>query len=438
MNLETADRRHLWHPYTRIADPWEEPFPVMIKGEGTRLTDSRGREYYDGISSWWCVNLGHSRRELVNAIAEQASRLQHSITGGLSHRRAIEAAWKLAGIAPDGLDRVYFASDGASAVESSLRIALQYWWNTGKPKKKNFISLEGGYHGDTLGAVGLGYLEKFHAPLKHLVNRSMQSPSPHCFHCPWGMEPETCSIKCFTPMKELVEKHAETTAAVVIEPVCQGAAGIRIYPEEYVRKLRKLCSDSNVLLILDEIAVGFGRTGKLFASDLAGVSPDILVVGKSLTGGYLPMSAAVVSDRIYEAFRNSNDMDRTFYHGHTFSGNPLAAAAACATMDVFENDQVLRRHSGGAKLLQKAFSDFGSISGVHGTAVKGWMSSLEISPSAGGAKTASEAASRAMETGLLIRPLGPVLYLWPPLVTPEGEMADMLSIFRDSLLSALS
>ena len=410
---------------------------MMVRGEGTRLTDSKGRKYYDGISSWWCVNLGHSRSEIVNAIAEQALRLQHSITGGLSHDRVIELAGKLVEITPGGLDRVYFASDGASAVEASIRVAIQYWWNTGRPEKKNILSLEGGYHGDTLGAVGLGFLSKFHAPVEHVVNRSKQAPSPHCFHCPYGKEPHSCSIDCFAPMEKLVEENAETTAAVIAEPICQGASGIRIYPAEYISKLRKLCTDNHVLLILDEIAVGFGRTGEMFASDLACVSPDILIVGKSLTGGYLPMSAAVTTEEIYDSFRNDGTRDRTFYHGHTFSGNPLASAAACAAIDVFRNDRVLQSNSVTAALLGEAFAGFGSIPGIHGSAVKGWISALEITSEAGGADAAAEAALYAMKNGLLIRPLGPVLYLWPPLVTTQGEMKEMLCIFEDSLLSVL-
>lgn len=438
MNLTEKDIEHLWHPYTDIDGIRERPFPVMVSGEGTRLTDSRGKTYYDGISSWWCVNLGHSRPEIVNAIAEQSRRLQHSITGGLSHEPVIELAARLAGITPRGLGRTYFASDGASAVEAAIRMAVQYWWNLGRPEKRNIVSIEGGYHGDTLGAVGLGFLEKFHAPVEHIVNRSLQAPSPHCFHCPLGLKPETCSTECFAGMEKTIWENAGSTAAVIAEPVCQGASGIRIYPAGYVAKLRRLCTENEVLLILDEIAVGFGRTGSMFASELAGVSPDILVLGKSLTGGYLPMSAAVVTDEIYDSFRSERGRDRTFYHGHTFSGNPLASAAAAAAIDVFQTGEVLSGNRPSAILLAEAFREFSSLPGVHRTSSTGWMTSLEIEAEAGGAQVCARAAETALERGLLIRPLGSVLYLWPPLVTTTAEMEEMLAIFGDSLRIALN
>ncbi len=434
MNFRETDLQHLWHPYTDIDKFERMNFPVIQSAKGVRLRDVTGREYLDGISSWWCVNLGHSHPHIVNSVVQQSVRLQHSITGGMSHTGVIKLSEMLAGVAPGSLNRIYYASDGASGVEAALRIAIQYWWNLGQAEKKNIISLSGAYHGDTLGTVGLGFLPRFHKPVEHVVNRSVQAPAPHCFHCPFE---KNCSLQCFSGMEEILRERALTTAAVIIEPVCQGAAGIRIYPPEYVTRLRELCSELDVLLILDEIAVGFGRTGAMFASDLAGIQPDIMVVGKSLTGGYLPMSAVVATSEVFDSFRSSDSKDRTFYHGHTFSGNPLAAAAAIAALEVFNSEDVLEQSRLPAALLQNAFSLFAGIPGVHRSTALGCMSSLEISEEAGGSNTATRMAVMALKMGLIIRPLGPVIYLWPPLVTGKSDMEEMLSIFGECLKSSL-
>ncbi|MCD6588403.1 MAG: adenosylmethionine--8-amino-7-oxononanoate transaminase [Candidatus Fermentibacteraceae bacterium] len=434
MDYRKTDLEHMWHPYTDIQTLEQTDFPVIQSAEGVRLRDTQGKEYLDGISSWWCVNLGHSHPHIVESVVRQAAKLQHSITGGMSHTGVIRLSKMLLNIAPAGLNRVYYASDGASSVEAAVRMAIQYWWNLGLPEKKNIISLEGAYHGDTLGAVGLGFLPKFHKPIQHVVNRSLQAPAPHCFHCPYA---DNCSLQCFRGMEELLRENADTTAAVIVEPVCQGAAGIRIYPPEYVAKLRKLCTELNILLVADEIAVGFGRTGAMFASDLAEIQPDLMVVGKSLTGGYLPMSAVVATDEVYDSFRQDNGRDRTFYHGHTFSGNPLAAAAAIAALEVFENDNILEHSRVSAELMKNAFMKFGGIPGVHRSTSLGYMSALEISDQAGGRNTAAVVAASALEMGLFIRPLGAVVYLWPPLITQKSDMEEMLGIFGNCLKHSL-
>lgn len=434
MNYRETDLKHLWHPYTNIDKLRQTDFPVIQSASGTRLTDVAGKEYFDGISSWWCVNLGHSHPRIVNSVVQQAVTLQHSITGGMSHTTVIELSEKLTDVSPGNLNRVYYASDGASGVEAALRIAIQYWWNLGRAEKKNIISLSGAYHGDTFGTIGLGFLERFHKPVEHVVNRSLQAPAPHCFHCSFR---DNCSLQCFSGMENILREKAETTAAVIIEPVCQGAAGIRIYPPEYVTRLRRLCTELGILLILDEIAVGFGRTGEMFASDLAGIQPDLMVVGKSLTGGYLPMSAVIATSEIFDSFRSTTGHDRTFYHGHTFSGNPLAAAAAIAALEVFEKENVIDQSRLPASLLETAFREFGEIPGVHRTATLGCMSSLEINEEAGGSSAAAEMAVMALEMGLIIRPLGPVIYLWPPLVTGRSDMKQMLTIFSECLRRSL-
>lgn len=393
MNYRETDLNHLWHPYTNINQLEKSNFPIMKSGRGVKLKDIDGKEYYDGISSWWCVNLGHSQPDIINAITKQANKLQHSIIGGFSHKSIIELSNKLAELTPGNLNRVYYASDGASGVEAAVRIAVQYWWNLDKTTKKNIISLEGGYHGDTLGTVGLGFLPKFHDSIKHVVNRSKQASSPHCFHCNFQ---DNCSLQCFNSMEQLLRENSKTTAAVVIEPLCQGAAGIRIYPPEYLVKLRALCNELEILLIADEIAVGFGRTGEMFASELAGIVPDLMVIGKSLTGGYLPMSAVITNEGIFSTFRSNKKLDTTFYHGHTFAGNPIAAAAANAAIKVFERENILEKCKEPFKLMEEYFKELTNIPGVYKTKTLGCMSSLEIAEEAGGSTAAMKIGQYAL------------------------------------------
>lgn len=435
--LRKKDISHFWHPYTDIKSLEQSGFPVIEKAEGVYLTDTDGHRMLDGISSWWCMNLGHSQVDIIEAIRKQSGMLQNSITGGMSHIEIIRLSEKIAEIAPGDLSRVYYASDGACSVEASMRISIQYWWNQGRPEKRNMISLSGGYHGDTLGCVGLGYISRFHESVEHVINRSITAESPHCFHCRYNRKPEDCELECFDSMKKAVNENADSTAAVIVEPVCQGAVGMRIYPPGYISLLRRLCDENDVLLILDEIAVGFGRSGRMFASELSGIVPDMMCIGKGLTGGTLPMSAVVASDRIYDTFRSDAETDRTFYHGHTYCGNPIAAAAACAAIDVYERDDVLENAGMLSEMLLEAFKRFRNIPGVYGSTALGCMSSLEISEESGGSGKALEIAETARRKGLFIRPLGPVLYLWPPLVTGKKEMEKMLRIFEDSIIENL-
>jgi adenosylmethionine-8-amino-7-oxononanoate aminotransferase len=435
--LRKKDISHFWHPYTDISSLEQSRFPVIEEAEGVYLIDTDGHRMLDGISSWWCMNLGHSQRDIIEAIRKQSGMLQNSITGGMSHTKIIQLSEKIAEIAPGDLTRVYYASDGACSVEAAMRISIQYWWNKGRPGKKRMISLSGGYHGDTLGCVGLGYISRFHESVEHVINKSITAESPHCFHCRYKRKPEDCELECFNSMKKAVTENSGSIAAVIVEPVCQGAVGMRIYPPGYIAKLRKLCDENDVLLILDEIAVGFGRSGRMFASELAGIVPDMMCIGKGLTGGTLPMSAVVASDKIYDAFRSDVETDRTFYHGHTYCGNPIAAAAACAAIDVYERDKVLENVEMLSKMLSEAFKRFRNIPGVYGSTALGCMSSLEISEENGGSGKALEIDETSRRKGLFIRPLGPVLYLWPPLVTGKMDMEKMLRIFEDSLIENL-
>lgn len=423
------DIEHLWHPCTDVAAlAGGASLPIIERSRGVRLFERGGRALLDGISSWWCVNLGHGHPRIVEAIRRQAGQLQHCILGGMSHPGAIELAERLASITPGGLGHAFFASDGASAVEAALKIAVQYWSNLGRPGRGRFIALADGYHGDTLGAMGVGYVESFHGHFGEVVRPSLRAVSPHCRHCPMGKSPESCGVECFEPMRETIDAHHEQVAAVIVEPLCQGAAGLRIYPDEYLRRLRAACDEKGLLLIADEIAMGFGRTGSLFACERAGIAPDLMTVGKGLTGGALPMSAVLATDAVYDAFGSSGGVDRTFYHSHTFGGNPIAAAAALAALDAYEQEAVLERCTPRIEQLATGIHRIAASLGDGPRSSLGMMAVAEVSDEHGGAARARRVGLRALELGLFIRPLGRCVYLWPPLTTSESELAEMTDL----------
>lgn len=433
-SLRDLDLKYLWHPCTDINGIEQSAFPIIERACGSYLYEVGGRPLLDGIASWWCVNLGHGHPRLIEAIQKQASQLQHAILGGMSHPNAIKLAEKLAQITPGNLRHSFFASDGASAVEAALKMAVQYRTNIGEAGRTKFVGLEEGYHGDTLGAMGVGYVDAFHKDYQGVVRPAYHAVSPHCTQCPRGKEPACCGVECFDSMEDIVQSHHDEIAAIIVEPLCQAAAGIRIYPEEYLRKLRRLCDDFNLVLIADEIAVGFGRTGFMFACERAGIVPDIMTVGKGITGGYMPLSAAVANDRIYDSFRNlNNGRDNTFWHSHTFGGNPIITALALEAIRVYEDEHVLDRCQ--PRIAQLARGVAGIASLLPGSKMRsmGMMGVIEISDACGGPKRATGIVKRAYELGLFLRPRGSAVYLWPPLTVSEDELDRMLSIIERSV-----
>ena len=416
---QMMDRQSLWHPYTRFSALEAQPLPVITHGEGAFLYDDSGRKYLDAISSWWACNLGHGHPRIIEAIIRQTRELQHSILGNLSHPRAIELAAMITGLFPDDR-RVMFASDGSCAVEAALKIALQYWYNMGQLEKTKFVALDFAYHGDTLGAVSVGYLEHFHKPFKSALFPVFQAPAPCCGTCAFHESETVCLRECFDTMRLILKEHAHELAAVIIEPMCQGSGGMRIQNPDYLRRLARLCQDEGVLLIADEIAVGMGRTGKLFAFEHAEILPDIVCMGKSLSAGYLPISATVVKAPIYETFRDMPE-DHTFYHGHTFAGNPIAAAAAIETLKVYEEEGIVAQSAAMAKVLAEELSSLAGLPGVRNVRSLGMIGVVELEDDKDGAGTrrAVQVRDRLRANGILLRPLGPVIYVMPPLVTPE-------------------
>ncbi len=331
---------NIWHPFTQEA---LDPPPLRIsRAQGAYLYTDDGRRLIDGISSWWVNIHGHGHPAIVSAIAEQAAKLDHVLLAGFTHDAVEELCVRLRKVLPRGLDHIFFSDNGSTAVEVALKIAVQYWSNIGRPQKRSIVALEHAYHGDTAGAMSVSAASGFTDPFRNLLFPVQRVHSAYCYRCPVGKTRDTCKIDCVDQLARLLEEKHEEIAAVIVEPLLQGAGGMIVHPVEFLQRVRRLCSEYDVLLIADEVLTGFGRTGKMFACDLAGVLPDLMCLSKGLTGGVLPMGATVCTSRIHEAFV-SEDRTRTFYHGHSYTGNPLAAAAAVASLKIFEAEPVFAR-----------------------------------------------------------------------------------------------
>lgn len=432
------DREHVWHPYTRRSAIEAGPLPLIARAEGLYLFDAEGNRYLDAVASWWSCSLGHGHPAIVAAIREQAQELQHSILGNLSHPRAVELAARLAALMPDRKRHVMFASDGASAVEAALKIALQFRHSTGQPRKQRFAYLKDAYHGDTLGAVSVGYLEGFHKPFRPVLFPAHELPVPHS-----PADEPRCVEACAAVFKE----HGDELAALIVEPLCQGAAGMKMYPASYLARLAQLCKEHGVLLIADEIATGFGRTGRMFAFEHAGVDPDIVCVGKALSAGALPISATIVKDSIYDTFADRPE-DRTFYHGHTFCGNPIAAAAALAALRVYEELDIAARARAIEAASRAALQPLADLPHVREVRCLGGIAAVEFKP-ATGEGLAPDAEAKELALGpaqrvrdallakhILLRPLGNVVYITPPPTIEPRELEGLLRALADAIQGA--
>lgn len=415
------DRQHLWHPFTQMQD-WAKSDPIVIeRGEGSWLVDTGGRRWLDGVASIWTNVHGHRKKELDDAVRAQLDRVAHSTLLGLSNVPAVELAKRLAEIGPKrALPRVFYSDNGATAVEVALKMALQYWQHTGSPSRTKFVKLDGSYHGDTLGAVSVGGIDLFHAAFKPLLFEALTAPAPYPLR---GRTPE----ECLAATRAIFEKHAREIAALVIEPRVQGAAGILVSPPSYLRGLRALCDEYDVLLIADEVATGFGRTGPMWAVESAGVVPDLMCVAKGISGGYLPLAATLATEKVYAAFLAPYEAMRTFFHGHTYTGNPLACAAGIASLDLFEKEGVLVRSEGRIARIAERLTAAAAHPKVAEVRQCGFLVGIELAPSRGKQYAWEErrgvrACLAAREKGVLLRPLGNVVVLNPPLSITEGEI----------------
>jgi adenosylmethionine-8-amino-7-oxononanoate aminotransferase len=411
--LAAADRRHLWHPFTQQRGWADEDPPIVIdRAEGTTLYDTDGNAYIDGVSSLWCNVHGHRHPAIDAAVRAQLDRVAHSTMLGLSHEPGIELAEQLLAIAPSGLTRVFYSDSGSSAVEIALKMSFQWWAQRGQPQRTGFICLENGYHGDTLGAVSVGGIELFHSLYRPLLFEAWQARAGDGEH-----------------LQQLLSLHGEKVAAVIVEPLVQGAAGMLMQPDGYLRRVRELCDAHDVLLICDEVATGFGRTGAMFACQHEDVSPDLLCVGKGLTGGYLPLAATLATERIYDGFLGSFEDFRTFFHGHTYTGNPLACAAGVATLQTFARERTLDALAPKIELLRRLLDQLvAPLDGVTEVRQRGFMVGIELRSSGPQERLGHKATLAARRRGAIIRPLGDVVVLMPALAMSESDLRRLVSL----------
>ena len=421
--LQDADRRHVWHPFTQQLG-WcdEEPPLVIDRGNGTNLYDVDGNAYIDGVSSLWCNVHGHRHPAIDAAIRAQLDRVAHSTMLGLTHEPAVELARKLLAVAPRGLTRVFYSESGATAVEIALKMAFQFWAQRGEGARTRFICLENAYHGDTLGAVSVGGIDLFHSTYRPLLFDSLKARAGDVGH-----------------LEELLEGHGSQTAAVIIEPLVQGAAGMLLQPDGYVRSVRELCDAYDVLLICDEVATGFGRTGRMFACDHDDVTPDLMCVGKGLTGGYLPLAATLATERVYDAFLGEFEQFKTFFHGHTYTGNPLAAAAAIASLELFQRERVLEALHSKIELMSRLLAErIAILPGVAAVRQRGFMVGIELIEQPVADRIGHAVTLAARRRGAIIRPLGDVVILMPPLAISEADLRRLVAITAASIAEATS
>jgi adenosylmethionine-8-amino-7-oxononanoate aminotransferase len=419
----------------------EKPL-IIVKGEGSFLIDSYGNRYLDGVSSLW-VNLhGHRRKEIDRAITDQLKAISHSTLLGISHAPAITLAKKLVEIAPEGLTRVFYSDNGSTAVEIALKMAFQYWQQKGSPQKekRTFISLTYAYHGDTLGAVSVGGIDTFHKLYEPLLFSSYRVPSPYCYRCSLGKAYPACQLACINQVEEVVKKCHREVAALIIEPLVQGAAGMLVAPPGYLKEVRRLCSKYDILLIADEVAVGFGRTGSMFACEQEGVVPDLMALAKGISGGYLPLAATLTTEEIYSAFLGEYQELRTFFHGHSYTGNPLACSAALASLEVFAKDHTLEKLKEKIAFLDKRLRSFYDLPQVGEVRQKGFMVGIELvkdrkskEPYPLEHKVGIRVIQEARRRGVVIRPLGDVIVLMPPLSISSEHLEELVDTVFHSI-----
>lgn len=417
--IRDLDGRHLWHPFTQ-QQGWSEEEPLVIeRGFGTDLIDSEGRRYIDGVSSLWCNVHGHRHPGIDKAIRDQLDRIAHSTMLGLTHPLAAELSERLVEIAPPGLERVFYSDSGSTATEIALKMAFQYWHQQGESKRRSYVCLRDAYHGDTIGAVSVGGIDLFH-----------ECYGPLLFDAHQVAPGDATELEC------IFDFHEGEIAAVIVEPLVQGAAGIRVQPSGFLRRVRELCDTHDVLLICDEVATGFGRTGTMFACEQERVAPDLMCVAKGLTGGYMPLAATLATERIYEGFLGAHEDFRTFFHGHTYTGNPLACAAAIANLDAFENEGTLLRLQPKIRLFAELLRDVAKMPEVAEVRGRGFMAGIDLGDHDPALRMGHRVALAARERGAIVRPLGDTVVLVPPLVISKAELRRLVSITREAIVAA--
>ena len=427
---EKTDLEYIWHPCSQMKD-YEELVPIVIDhGKGMYLYDINGNRYVDVISSWWCNLLGHCNPVINEAVKKQIDSLEHVIFANFTHKQAIRLCERLAKILPEGLCKFNFTDNGSSAIEAAMKVSFQYHEQTGNPQKTKFMALTEAYHGETIGALSAGDCDLYTKLYKPILMDIIRIEGPDCYRCPYGKNRENCKCECAQKAEVQFEKYGNETAAIIVEPLLQGSAGMKVYPPLYLRKLRELCDKYNVHLIADEIATGYGRTGKMFAFEHAGVSPDIMCLSKGLTGGYMPMALFITTQKIYDAFYDEYNTGKAFMHSHTYSGNPLACSAANAVLDLLEDGSILQKARENAiyfnKIIKEKFSDHSNVGDIRHI---GLINAIELvknkktkEPFDSKLRIGYQIYKKALKKGVLLRPLGDVIYFNPPLIIEKADM----------------
>ena len=444
-SLRDADRRHVWHPFTQMREWCAHPQLVIEAGEGCELIDTDGNRYLDGVASLWANVHGHRHPRLDAALAEQTSRIAHCTMLGLANVPATELAERLVAMTPARLRKVFYAGDGAAAVDVAVKMAFQYWALRGVEGRDLFLKLDEAYHGDTVGAVSVGGMNLFHGIFGPLLFATEAVPTPNAYRRPHELSVEDYEETAAAAMESSVERLRDRLAAVIVEPRVQAAAGMLTHPDGYLRRVREACDRNDVLMIVDEVATGFGRTGTMFSCEAEGVEPDLMTLGKGLTGGYITLSAVLTSDRVYDAFLGAPEDGRTFYHGHTYTGNPLAAAVALASLDVFEDEDVIEGLPPKIEAMATALAEhvaphphvgdvrqIGMMVGVELVSDRATKELFPVQRQAG-----NRVCARAVGHGVVIRPLGDVLVLMPPLAMSVEQIRRLVEVLGTCLTEEL-
>lgn len=429
-NWAEKDLKYIWHPCSQMKDYEELPPIVIKKGRGMYLYDIEGNIYLDVISSWWCNLLGHCNPKINYAIKKQVDELEHVIFANFTHTQAIRLCERLTKILPQGLCKFNFTDNGSSAIEAAMKVSFQYHQQTGNKQKTKFLALTDAYHGETIGALSTGDCDLYTKLYKPILMDIVRVKGPDCYRCSYGKTRDNCNCECFEHAEKTFAKYGQEASAILIEPLLQGSAGMKIYPALYLKKLRSICDKYNVHLIADEIATGFGRTGRMFAFDHAGVSPDIMCLSKGLTGGYMPMALFVTTQKIYDAFYADYNTGKAFMHSHTYSGNPLACSAANAVLDILEDGSVLKKAQENAvyfnNIIKEKFLNHKNAGEVRNI---GLINAIEIvknkstkEPFDSKLRMGYQIYKKALKRGVILRPLGDVIYFNPPLIIEKKEM----------------
>ena len=445
IDWQKEDAAHIWHPAMQMKDNEVFPPVVIDHAKGVYLYGTDGKAYLDIISSWWCNLLGHANPEINAALKAQVDELEHVIFTNFTHKPAIELARELTQLLPAGLTKFTYHDNGSSAVEAAMKMAFQYQYQTGHPEKTRFMCLPESYHGETIGALSVGSMDVYAKIFHPLLMENIHFDGLDCYRCPYGKTRDTCDVECFASAEAAFRAHGKETAAMIVEPVLQGAAGMRIYPAEYLRRLRALCDEYGVLLIDDEIAAGFGRTGKLFAIEHAGISPDILCTSKGLTAGYMPMSLTVTTDAVYDAFYDDYGTHKAFVHSHTYAGNPMACAVALAVLKIMKRDHILETvNENGAYLhaeLEKALGNHKNVGEIRHI---GLINAIELvedpktkKPFEPAKRIGWHIFRKAMQKGLVLRPMGDVIYFNPPLNIERNDLDKAVALCKEAVEEVL-